>query len=84
MAKVTKDMTFAEVLKISRETAPIFLKHGMHCIGCPISSMESLEMGAEAHGTDVEALVAELNAFLESDEAEDKGSDCGCSGCSCN
>ena len=32
-------------------------------------------MGAEAHGTDVDALVAELNEFLEKADGEEKGSE---------
>ncbi len=63
--KITKDMTFAEILKLEPETAPIFLKHGMACIGCPIGSMESLEMGAAAHGVDPDLLLKELNDFLK-------------------
>ncbi|WP_330396870.1 DUF1858 domain-containing protein [Anaeromicrobium sediminis] len=33
MAKVTKDMMVAQVLQMDRETAPIFMKFGLHCLG---------------------------------------------------
>ena len=64
MATVTKDMSIGEVLLLDRDTAPIMMEYGMHCMGCPYSQMESLEMGCMAHGTDVDALVEKLNAFL--------------------
>ena len=71
MATINKEMTFAEVLQIDQQTAPIFLKYGMSCIGCPIGSMESLEMGAAAHGVPVESLLKDLNDFFA--EQESKG-----------
>lgn len=33
MAKVTKDMMVAQVLQMDRETAPVFMKYGLHCLG---------------------------------------------------
>ena len=64
MATVNKQMSIGEVLQIDRETAPIMMEYGMHCMGCPYSMMESLEMGCAAHGTDVDELVNRLNAYL--------------------
>ncbi len=64
MATITKEMSIGEVLDIDRTTAPIMMEYGMHCMGCPFSMMESLEMGCAAHGTDVEELVTRLNAYL--------------------
>ncbi|MBU3805089.1 MAG: DUF1858 domain-containing protein, partial [Candidatus Cellulosilyticum pullistercoris] len=37
----------------------------MHCLGCPSSQMESLEDACLVHGIDADALINELNAFLE-------------------
>jgi hypothetical protein len=33
MSKITEDMTIADVLKMDRELAPIFMKYGLHCLG---------------------------------------------------
>lgn len=66
MAKVTKDMTIGEVLSMDRDCAPIFFEIGMHCLGCPSASMESVEMAAAVHGVDPDELVARLNDFFES------------------
>lgn len=65
MAKITKDMIIADVLNMDRETAPIFIKHGLHCLGCPASSMESIADAAMVHGLDVEGLIKDLNAHFE-------------------
>jgi len=61
---VTKQMSIGEVLKLSRETAPIFMSFGMHCLGCPHATAESIEMAAAAHGVDADALVEKLNEFF--------------------
>ncbi len=66
MAKVTADTIIADVLKIDKGTAPIFLKKGMHCIGCPVASSESIKEASAAHGVDAQQLVDELNSYLES------------------
>ncbi len=61
---ITKEMTIKEVLDIDRTTAPIMMAYGMHCMGCPFSQMESLEMGCAAHGSNVNELVEKLNNYL--------------------
>jgi hybrid cluster-associated redox disulfide protein len=38
----------------------------MHCLGCPASRGESVEDACAVHGTDADALIAEINRFLES------------------
>ena len=70
MATVNKQMSIGEVLELDRTTAPIMMDYGMHCMGCPYSMMESLEMGCAAHGTDADELVARLNAYLAEREAQ--------------
>lgn len=70
MAVITKDMIIADILKIDRGTIPILLNSGMHCLGCPSSSGESLEEACAIHGIDVDQLVKELNDYLESKESE--------------
>ena len=69
MATITKQMSIGEVLDIDRTTAPIMMEYGMHCMGCPFSMMETLEMGCAAHGTDADELVKRLNEYLAKKEA---------------
>ena len=68
MAQVTKDTIIMDVLKLDVETAPFFLEIGMHCLGCPSASGESIEQACMVHGTDADALVEKINNFLASKE----------------
>lgn len=61
---VTKDSIIGDILDYDRETAQFFLAIGMHCLGCPASRGESIEMACKVHGTDADALVEKINAFL--------------------
>ena len=68
MQKITKDMTIAEILNMDRKVAPIFFEAGMHCIGCPASSGESLEQAAQVHGLDADKLLERLNNYFSQAE----------------
>lgn len=61
---VTKQMSIGEILKMDRNTAPIFMEFGMHCLGCPHATAESLEDACAAHGANVDELVHQLNEYL--------------------
>ncbi len=61
---ITKEMSIGEVLRINTETAPILMSFGMHCLGCPHATAESLENACAAHGVSADELVAKLNEFL--------------------
>lgn len=65
MAKITKDMTIAEIISVDNGIIPILMSAGMHCIGCPSSQGESLEEAAIVHGMDVENLLVAINEYLE-------------------
>ncbi|MCI7027059.1 MAG: DUF1858 domain-containing protein [Clostridiales bacterium] len=62
---INKQMSIGEVLRIDRNVAPIFMEFGMHCLGCPHATAESIELACAAHGTDADALVAKLNEYFE-------------------
>ena len=64
MAEVSKDMLIGQLLQIDANIAPILMRAGMHCLGCPSSQMESLEEAAMVHGLDVDVLVNQINDFL--------------------
>lgn len=64
MATVNKDMSISEVLQLDRGTASILIGYGMHCLGCPHATGESLEDACAAHGSDPETLVEKLNEYL--------------------
>jgi len=62
---ITKDMTISGILSKHPDTAEIFFKHGMHCLGCAAAQFESLDEAASAHGIDTDALVKDLNASIK-------------------
>ena len=62
--KITKTMSFAEIMEKHPKAEKVLLEKGMHCIGCPMSQMESLEDGCKAHGIDPVKVVEELNEKL--------------------
>lgn len=57
----TKFSTIGEVIRQDEDNAEILMGFGMHCFGCPMSQMETLEEAAEAHEIDVELLLEKLN-----------------------
>ncbi len=67
MSQVNKATMIGELLQIDENVAPVLLNIGMHCLGCPSSQMETIEEAAMVHGIDPDALVTEINAFLEKD-----------------
>lgn len=68
--KITKDTIIGDVLKIDGDLAPFFLEIGMHCLGCPSATSETIEEACYVHDADCDALVEKLNAFLAKKEAE--------------
>ena len=66
--KVTKDSISGDVLDYNRGTAQFFFEIGMHCLGCPSARGESIEQACAVHGTDADALVEKINAFLAAEE----------------
>ncbi|MDR1766805.1 MAG: DUF1858 domain-containing protein [Lachnospiraceae bacterium] len=61
---IDKDMLIGELLDVDEAIAPILLRSGMHCLGCPSSQMESLEEACMVHGIDVDSLVGNINEIL--------------------
>ena len=64
MAKVSKDMLIGQLLQVDPNIAPILMRAGMHCLGCPSSQMESLEEACVVHGISCEQLVNALNEYF--------------------
>ncbi len=62
---ITKDMTIREVLQKNPKTADVLMKHGMHCLGCPSATGESVGQAAAVHGVNPDKLVEELNKVID-------------------
>jgi hybrid cluster-associated redox disulfide protein len=61
---ITADMPIVEVVQRFPTTIPVFMRHGLGCIGCALARFENIREGAQAHGVDVDALVEDLNASI--------------------
>jgi len=62
--KVTKDSIIGDVLRADVSTAKFFLEIGMHCLGCPSATGETIEMACAVHGVNADELVDKLNAHF--------------------
>ena len=61
---ITKDMSIVENVQTYPDTVEVLMNAGMGCLGCAASHFENIEQGAMAHGIDIDALIAELNATI--------------------
>lgn len=59
--EITKNMTIGKILSINENFAPILMGFGLHCFGCPMSQMETLEEAAMVHGVDIDEMLSKLN-----------------------
>ena len=65
MKQVAKDMNIREMVMMDEGIAQILMGAGMHCLGCMMSHFENLEQACAVHGIDADALVTEINEYLE-------------------
>jgi hybrid cluster-associated redox disulfide protein len=63
--KITKDMTFHQVMQMDPEVVKVLGQFRLGCVGCMGAMNESLEQGATAHGLDVNELLKALNAIFD-------------------
>ena len=68
---IEKDMIIGEVLNMDRGVIPIFMQHGLHCLGCAMASGETIEEACAVHGLDCEMLIDELNEYFAKQETKD-------------
>ncbi len=61
---INKQMSIGEVVQKYPQTIPVFLQHGLMCVGCAAARFENIEQGARAHGIDVDALITALNKVV--------------------
>ena len=64
MSQVTKDMTFAAVMRMHPDVVKVLGKYNLGCIGCMGAQNESLEQGAAAHGLNVDEILADINKLF--------------------
>jgi len=64
-SKVHRNTLIIDVLRAYPQARAVFAAHGMGCIGCMGSEVETIENGARMHGINVEALLVELNELID-------------------
>lgn len=67
---INKDMYVADVLNMNENLVPVFLRHGLFCIGCSMAHGETIEEACLAHGLDLDSLIDDLNRNNEQAPAE--------------
>jgi hybrid cluster-associated redox disulfide protein len=63
--EISEDMTIKEVIDNYPETAMVFMKYNIGCIGCLAASFEKVKEIATVHGIDIKALVKDLNLAIQ-------------------
>jgi hybrid cluster-associated redox disulfide protein len=66
--RITKQTTMGEMLQYDIGIAQVLMESGMHCIGCPSSVGESLEMACMVHGIDADEVLRSIHEYLEQKE----------------
>ncbi|MDR1834325.1 MAG: DUF1858 domain-containing protein [Fusobacteriaceae bacterium] len=61
---VTRDSNILKAVQEYPIIAQVFRKYGLGCIGCMISSGETLGEGLQAHGMDVDKVISEINQLI--------------------
>lgn len=61
---VTKTIQIGELLALNPNVKDVLLGFGLHCLGCPMSQMETLEEACAVHGLDADFVVQKVNEFL--------------------
>ena len=76
--EITKQTQIGEILKINPNVKEILLGFGLHCFGCPMSQMETIEQAAAAHGVELDFMLKKLNEDLEAQDKAPAKKSCGC------
>ncbi|MBI5913197.1 DUF1858 domain-containing protein [Candidatus Azambacteria bacterium] len=61
---ITKDAVIADVVRKHPEAIPVFLRYGLHCVGCAMAQFDTIASGARSHGVNPEYIVKDLNAHI--------------------
>ncbi len=61
--KFNKDTTIGEVLAADARLRVVLEGFGLHCFGCPMSQIETLEQASEVHEIDLQFMLDKLNNF---------------------
>ena len=66
---IKRDMMLGDLAREYPKAAMLMAQKGMHCMGCGMAAMETIEQGARAHGMsdeDIDKLIDEMNKAVAS------------------
>ena len=63
--EITKQTTMGDMLEFDRGIGAVLMESGMHCVGCPASINESLEVACQVHGLDSDVVLKSILDYLE-------------------
>ena len=69
---ITKDMRIAEVLKMDKSLADVFMGFGMFCIFCHLNEEETISQACEVHDIDEALILHKLNEALHEANSKKK------------
>jgi len=64
---VTKDMTIADVVNKYPQAGMVMTAHGLHCVGCGVSPIETIEGGCKGHGwsdEQIDSMISKINEAI--------------------
>lgn len=76
--KITEDMTISEVIKTYPSSTEILLASGVHCVGCGVSTIETLGQGLRGHGMpeeQVQKILDDLNRAADLSDSTAQGTE---------
>ncbi len=65
---IDAQLTVSDLVTAWQETIPVFIRHRMACVGCPVSPFETLENVAVTYGLKLDAFLSELEAAISEHE----------------
>lgn len=61
---VNKQMQIIDLLSLNPNIREVLLGFGLHCLGCPMSQMETLEEACLVHDVDPDLVIEKVNEFI--------------------
>ncbi len=77
--KIDRNILIGELVLNYPASVEVLFSHGFHCIGCGLSTYETLEQGASAHGfedSETDAIIEEIKKAVA--EANARGAERQC------
>lgn len=62
--KIDLNTTVAELMKAYPEVIPVFIRHNMMCVGCDMSTFETVQDAARNYGMDSDRFLTDLLEVL--------------------